>query len=120
MKVKSQSEVAQLCLTLCNPTDCSLPGSSVCGIFQARVLEGVAIAFSQEGDDMCIIKMNCIVVWQKTTHYKAIFFQLKNKKIKDKNMILTDAFDKIQHLKKVCAEGTYLNIIKGHIRETHS
>jgi len=34
-------------------------------------------------------------------------------------MILTDAFDKIQHLKTVCAEGTYLNIIKGHIREAH-
>ena len=39
MKVKSESEVAQLCLTLCDPMDCSLPGSSVHGIFQARVLE---------------------------------------------------------------------------------
>ena len=46
MKVKSESEVAQSCLTLCNPMDCSLPGSSVHGIFQARVLEWVAIAFS--------------------------------------------------------------------------
>ena len=46
MKVKSESEVAQLCLTLCDHTDCSLSGSSVLGIFQARVLEGVAIAFS--------------------------------------------------------------------------
>ena len=36
----------QLCPTLCNPMDCSLPGSSVHGIFQARVLEWVAIAFS--------------------------------------------------------------------------
>ena len=45
-KVKSQSEVAQLCPTLHNPTDCSLPGSSVHGIFQARVLEWGAIAFS--------------------------------------------------------------------------
>ena len=44
MKVKSQSEVAQLCLTLRNPMDCSLPGSSVHGIFQARVLEWGAIA----------------------------------------------------------------------------
>ena len=46
MKVKSESEVAQLCLTLCYPMDCSLPASSVHGIFQARVLEWGAIAFS--------------------------------------------------------------------------
>ena len=46
MKVKSESEVAQLCPTLSNPMDCSLPGSSIHGIFQARVLEWVAIAFS--------------------------------------------------------------------------
>ena len=39
MKVKSESEVAQSCLTPSNPMDCSLPGSSVHGIFQARVLE---------------------------------------------------------------------------------
>ena len=47
IKVKSESEVAQSCLTLCNPMDCSLPGSSVHGIFQARVLEWGAIAFSE-------------------------------------------------------------------------
>jgi len=46
MKVKSESEVAQLCLTLHDPMDCSPPGSSVHGIFQARVLEWGAIAFS--------------------------------------------------------------------------
>ena len=46
MKVKSESEVGQLYLTLSDPIDCSLPGSSVHGIFQARVLEWVAIAFS--------------------------------------------------------------------------
>ena len=46
MKVKSEREVAQLCLTLGDPMDCSLPGSSVHGIFQARVLEWGAIAFS--------------------------------------------------------------------------
>ena len=43
MKVKSESEVAQLCLTLSDAMDCSLPGSSVHGIFQARVLEWGAI-----------------------------------------------------------------------------
>ena len=46
MKVKSESEVAQSCPTLHNPMDCSLPGSSIHGIFQARVLEWGAIAFS--------------------------------------------------------------------------
>ena len=46
MKVKSESEVAQSCLTLSDPMDRSLPGSSIHGIFQARVLEWVAIAFS--------------------------------------------------------------------------
>ena len=46
MKVKGESEVAQSCLTLSDPMDCSLPGSSVHGIFQARVLEWGAIAFS--------------------------------------------------------------------------
>ena len=46
MKVRSESEVAQSCPTLSDPMDCSLPGSSVHGIFQARVLEWGAIAFS--------------------------------------------------------------------------
>ena len=46
MKVKSESEVAQSFLTLSDPMDCSLPGSSIHGIFQARVLEWGAIAFS--------------------------------------------------------------------------
>ena len=46
MKVKSEREVSQSCLTLSDPMDCSLPGSFVHGIFRARVLEWVAIAFS--------------------------------------------------------------------------
>ena len=46
MKVKSEREVTQSCPTLSDPMDCSLPGSSVHGIFQARVLEWGAIAFS--------------------------------------------------------------------------
>ena len=47
MKAKSESEVAQSCQTPSDPMDCSLPSSSVHGIFQARVLEWVAIAFSR-------------------------------------------------------------------------
>ena len=46
MKVKSESEVAQSCPTLSDPMDFRLPGSSIHGIFQARVLEWAAIAFS--------------------------------------------------------------------------
>ena len=46
MKVKSESEVAQSCPTLSDPMDCSPPGSSIHGIFQARVPEWGAIAFS--------------------------------------------------------------------------
>ena len=44
---ESESEVAQSCPTLCDPMDCSLSGSSVHGIFQARVLEWIAISFSR-------------------------------------------------------------------------
>ena len=47
MKVESESEVAQSCLTLSDPMDCRLPASSVDGIFQVRVLEWGAIAFSE-------------------------------------------------------------------------
>ena len=53
-KIESEREVAQLSLTISDPVDCSPPGSSVHGIFQARVLEWVAIAFS----------CNCIVIHQ--------------------------------------------------------
>ena len=53
MKVKSESEVAQSCLTLGDPMDCSPPGSSVHGIFQVRVLEWVAIVFSgRDGESL--------------------------------------------------------------------
>ena len=51
MKVNSESEVTQSCPTLSNPMDCSLPGSSVHGIFQARVLEWGAIVFSMTNLD---------------------------------------------------------------------
>ena len=48
VKSESESEVAQLCPTLCDPMDCTLPDSSTHGIFQARIPEWVAISFSRE------------------------------------------------------------------------
>ena len=59
MKVKSESEVAQSCPTLHDPMDCSLPGSSIHGIFQARVLEWVAIAFSER--IFRVLKILCMI-----------------------------------------------------------
>ena len=55
MKEKSEREVAQSCLTLSDPMDYSLPGSSIHGIFQARVLEWGAIAFSRYADDTTLM-----------------------------------------------------------------
>ena len=63
MKVKSESEVTQSCPTLLDPMDCSPPGSSVHGIFQARVLEWGAIAFSSLL--LIVVKINpkCLVIF---------------------------------------------------------
>ena len=107
MKVKNESEVAQSCPTLSHPMDCSLPGSPVHGIFQARVLEWGAIAFSsriaqgaqiQYSDNLgggigrevggrfrregtyVFLQLIHVNVWQKPTqHCKAIILQLKYK-----------------------------------------
>ena len=80
MKVKSESEVAQSCLTLSDPMDCSLPGFSIHGVFQARVLEWGAIAFSRTYVYLWLIHVN---VWQKPEQYcKAIILQLKLNKLK--------------------------------------
>ena len=68
-KILKWSEVAQSCPTLCDPMDCSLPGSSVHGIFQARVLEWVAISFyrgsSQPRDwtPVSHIAGRCFIIW---------------------------------------------------------
>ena len=69
MKVKSESEVAQSYPTLSDPMDCSLPGSSVYGIFQARVLEWVAISFSRRSSQprdqtrVSRIAGRCLTIW---------------------------------------------------------
>ena len=68
MKVKER-EATQSCLTLCDPMDCSLPGSSIHGIFQARILEWVAISFSRRSSRprdwtriSCIVG-RCFTIW---------------------------------------------------------
>ena len=61
MKVKGESEVAQSCPTPSDPMDCSPPGSSVPGIFQARVLEWGAIAFSLIHYSYCITPHACVL-----------------------------------------------------------
>ena len=75
MKVKSESEVAQPCPTLSDPMDCSLPGYSAHGIFQARVLEWGAIAFSEVKTQQC---NTTFVKYQKKIFQKLkviIYFQ---------------------------------------------
>ena len=72
LKVKSESEVAQSCPTLSDPMDCSPPGYSVHGIFQARVLVWVAIAFSNDvlaGVCVCMCVCVCVCVYIYTYIY---------------------------------------------------
>ena len=73
MKVKCESEVAQSYPTLSDPMDCSLPGSSVHRIFQARVLEWGAIAFSMTNLDS-ILKSREINLPTKVHIIKAMVF----------------------------------------------
>ena len=68
MKVKSESEVAQSCPTLSDPMDCSLSGSSIHGIFQTRVLEWSAIAFSKHlsravQTECCVLSLQAQITW---------------------------------------------------------
>ena len=72
--------VTQLCPTLCDPVDCSLPGSSVHGIFQARVLEWGAISFSKRSSwprdwtqVSCIVR-RCFTIWATTEVTSPAFF----------------------------------------------
>ena len=76
MKVKSESEVIQSCLTLRDPVDCSLPGPSVHGIFQARVLEWGAIAFSEYSLIQIVIPCSQLSFFLLTS--KLIYFPIKS------------------------------------------
>ena len=71
MTMKSESEVAQSCPTLSNPMDCSLPGSSIHGIFQARVLEWGAITFSILN---MLRKLTVAYSWAKSFNIKLTFY----------------------------------------------
>ena len=68
MKAKSEREVAQLCPTLSDPMDCSLPGSSIHGIFQARILDWVAIPTIKDRNGMDLTETEDIKKrWQEYT-----------------------------------------------------
>ena len=99
------SEVAQSCLTLCDPMDCSLPGSSIHGIFQAKVLEWGAIAFSRACSWPRVrtwvshIVGRCFTIWATrevlTMHNVSLFFFPLNKYCKclSKNILLVTIFN---------------------------
>ena len=76
MKVKSESEVSQSCPTLSDPMDCSLPGSSIHGIFQARVLEWGAITFWKSCDNeiSTVMPTSCIGHRQSLCHLSDMIF----------------------------------------------
>ena len=113
MKVKSEREVAQLCLPLCDPMDWSLPGSSIHGFFQARVLEWGAIAFSRipvelfqilKDDAVKVLHSICQQIW-KTQQWlqdwkRSIFIPIPKKgNAKECSNYRTIAF--ISHASKV-------------------
>ena len=78
MKVKIESEVAQSCLPLCDHMDYSLPGASIHGIFQARVLKWGASAFSDLSNDKCLIQwwIHCNP-WVNAKYYYNLNYYLK-------------------------------------------
>ena len=81
MRVKSESEIAQRCPTLSNPMDWSLPGSSIRGIFQARVLEWGAIAFSKK--EMLEIKNTVTEMKNASDKFISTLSMVKGKKLSD-------------------------------------
>ena len=97
MKVKSESEIAQSCLTLSDPMDCSLPGSSIHGIFQATVLEWGAIAFSNEYCYSIIFG-----VWSPFT-WKLFIASLPSAKLRD---LIFDDLPEISHGKIILTTET--------------
>ena len=80
MKVKSEREVAQLCPTLSNSMDYSLPGSSIHGIFQARVLERGAIAFSMWSiSPSLLFPMKGLLDWHSMVNLRTCIYKISEK-----------------------------------------
>ena len=79
VKVKSESEVAQSCQTLSDPMDCSPTGSSIHGIFQARVLEWGAIAFSEFKINACLMTISYCHVWRHCFGRRHLGIQIQRK-----------------------------------------
>ena len=79
MKGKSESEVAQSCPTLSDPMDCSLPGSSVHGIFQARVLEWGAIAFSTPSPGISNMSKVLNPIYEPVAPHSSLIWTLPSK-----------------------------------------
>ena len=113
--MKSESEVAQSCPTLCDPMDCSLPDSSVHGIFQARVLEWGAIAFSYMHTTSC--KM---LGWMKQARIKTARRYINNLRYTDDTTLMGESEEKLKSLLMKAKEereeaGLKLNIQKTKI-----
>ena len=91
MKVKSENEVAQSFPTLSDPMDCSLTGSTVHGIFQARVLEWAAIAFSKGRCNHTFIRSNRLQV-KTTIRYKEGHDILINGSVHDEDISIVNIY----------------------------
>ena len=97
MKVKSKSEVAQSCPTLSDPMDCSPPGSSVHGIFQARVLEWVPIAFSE----------SCYIQSKLSAYNRQLYLQDVLCKLHDNNKANTKTYNRFTKDKEKTIKAYY-------------
>ena len=128
MKVKSESEVTQSCLTLCDPMDCSLQGSSIHGIFQARVLEWVAIAFPISLTRLKPLTMwittNCGIFlkrWKYQTRLHAswdICVQIKKQQLEQDMEQWTGSESVKKYIKAVYCHPAYLTYVQSTSWET--
>ena len=123
MKVKSESEVTQSCPTLCDPMDCSLPASPVHGIFQARVLEWGAIAFSDTWNNTLffffflffkeVSKDMCWACWRGEVAYRMGekgSWEGIGDKVEQKNKIKQET-GLIQTISELCMTNAFLNFM---------